>query len=121
MPHKRAWRAWWHILDAQERAINETGNGDNLSLLRHCIQENCFGFVFPGENLNVCYGIEIMITDRDKFIEHVFGELQHIEREMAVGLSSRTDRYIEGGDWLIQPRFALACLKIRLRRPSHPS
>lgn len=52
-------------------------------------------------------------------IEHIFAELQHIEKAMADGSPSGTSRYIDGGDWFIQIGFALACLQKRLRRPSH--
>ncbi len=59
------------------------------------------------------------LTHRNKYIEQVFAEIQHIERAVAAGLPSRMGRYIDGGDWLIQPRFALICLRKRLRQPSH--
>jgi hypothetical protein len=59
------------------------------------------------------------LTDRNKLIEHVFAELQHIEQAMADGSPSQTSRYIDGGDWFIKPGFAIACLRKRLRRPTH--
>ncbi len=58
-------------------------------------------------------------THRQKLIEDIFAKLQPIEQAVADGSPRRSGRYIDGGDWLVQPGFALACLRKRLRRPSH--
>lgn len=59
------------------------------------------------------------IAHRNEFIKHVFAEIQRIEQAAQIGSPGRASRYIDGGEWLIQPGFALACLMKRLRRPSH--
>lgn len=59
------------------------------------------------------------LTNRNDFVAHVFAEIEHIEQTARVGSPRRASRYIDGGEWLIQPRFALACLLRRIRRPSH--
>lgn len=61
------------------------------------------------------------MTDRNEFIDHVFAELQEIESAIPGGTPTRAARYIDGGNWLIQPGFALACLRRRIRWPrDHP-
>ena len=59
------------------------------------------------------------LTNRNDLVAHIFAEIEHVEQTAQVGSPRRTSCYIDGGEWLIQPGFALASLMRRVRRPSH--